>query len=383
MNRIKRQLAKAREKAEYAFANLRAWKSGRKIVVFESDDWGGVRMPGPETLRRLQEAGLRVDTSSFNRLDGLERRTDLENLLEVLQKHHNAQGKSPRFTCNMVLGNPDFDAIERTQFRQFVRESMFDSYMRYHREDLRAAWEQAIAEGLLQPQFHCREHVNQILWMKDLRDGNVETKLCFQHNFFGLRTKTGSKIQKHYLAAYSAENSQELDEIKKVAHDGLKQFQTMFGFPSQTFVACNYVLPLELEETLAEAGVKGIQTRIKQTIPVLERNGQRIHRRRFTGQRNRWEQYYTVRNAVFEPYQNQTYDWAESALREIQLAFQFKTPAIISTHRINYTSAMDVGHRDRSLKSLDRLLAAIVTRWPDVEFLSSDDLIRFISKQLP
>ena len=47
----------------------------------------------------------------------------------------------------------------------------------------------------------------------------------------------------------------------------------------------------------------------------------------------------------------------------------------MSSHRVNYASGMDVGNRDRNLVLLNQLLKSIVTTWPDVEFLSSDELL--------
>jgi hypothetical protein len=32
------------------YINLRGWKTKRKIVVIESDDWGSIRMPSPESF---------------------------------------------------------------------------------------------------------------------------------------------------------------------------------------------------------------------------------------------------------------------------------------------------------------------------------------------
>lgn len=381
MRFVKQVLSATKDWAIRNYANFSAWKSDRQFIIFESDDWGGMRMPNPATLQTLLKTGLKVDDVSFNRLDGLEKKQDLELLLEVLDRHRDHRGNPAKFTCNMVLGNPDFEAIERNGFTEFVRESMFDSYQRYNGEDLKPLWNEAISKGLVQPQFHCREHLNSGLWIRDLRAGQPETKLCFQHRFFGLRTKTSSPVQKHYLAAYSAENEQELSEIQRITCDGLGRFEAMFGFRSKTFVACNYVLPIELERTLADGGVEGIQTRIKQTIPSISKQGQRTHVRRFTGQRSSAGPRYMVRNALFEPYQNQHTDWVTLGLKEVSQAFRWRVPAIVSSHRINYTSAMSVAHRDLNLNGLGQFLTRVLKRWPNVEFISSDELVALMNNQ--
>ena len=33
--------------------NLRGWKTRRKLLVIESDDWGAIRMPGRQAWERL------------------------------------------------------------------------------------------------------------------------------------------------------------------------------------------------------------------------------------------------------------------------------------------------------------------------------------------
>ena len=55
--------------------NLRGWKTRRKLLVIESDDWGAIRMPGPEAWARLLKAGIRVDRSRYDSLDCLENRS--------------------------------------------------------------------------------------------------------------------------------------------------------------------------------------------------------------------------------------------------------------------------------------------------------------------
>jgi len=61
-------------------------------------------------------------------------------------------------------------------------------------------------------------------------------------------------------------------------------------------------------------------------------------------------------------------------LKEIGTAFRFHTPAIISAHRFNFIGNIDVGNRDRNLLSFKKLLNEITNRWPDVEFMFSDEL---------
>jgi hypothetical protein len=358
--------------------NAIGWRTNRKIVVFESDDWGSIRMRDQKTFENLLNAGIRVDKSRYDSLDSLETRQDLEFLLETLDKHQNKNGDTPKFTTNMVMGNPNFEKIEADNFQQYHKRSFLDSYQYYNQEDLKPLWFQGIDHKLIQAQFHAREHFNVQLWMGDLRNGNHDTQLAFDHHFFGLKTKTSSPYQTNYLAAYRAESELELKVINTILTEGLKEFEQIFGFKSQSFIACNYVWPKEIEQTLLNDGVNAIQSQRGQVMPQLNRDGKPKIKHHYTGRKNKLNQVYTVRNVLFEPFENEKIDWVNQAMNDINNAFIWGKPAIVSTHRINYVSQMSIKHRDKNLKMLNQLLKKILIRWPEVEFMSSDELYKII-----
>ena len=80
----------------------------------------------------------------------------------------------------------------------------------------------------------------------------------------------------------------------------------------------------------------------------------------------------------FEPSEFGCKDWVNCCLKEIELAFRWFHPAIISSHRVNFIGSLNPQNRDRGLLLLSQLLNAIVKKWPDVEFMSSDELGRTI-----
>jgi glycosyltransferase involved in cell wall biosynthesis len=55
--------------------NIPRWRTNRKIVVFESDDWGSIRMPSISVLQELRAFGIPVDKSPYCRFDALESNT--------------------------------------------------------------------------------------------------------------------------------------------------------------------------------------------------------------------------------------------------------------------------------------------------------------------
>ena len=59
--------------------NTFGYKTNRKIVVFESDDWGSIRMPSKFAYSNLLNKGIDVDKSYlYDTLDSLEKKEDLE-----------------------------------------------------------------------------------------------------------------------------------------------------------------------------------------------------------------------------------------------------------------------------------------------------------------
>lgn len=363
-------------------ANMRGWETRQKIIVIESDDWGSIRMPSKKACETLTKKGIKPDNDNNWQLDCLEKKDDLENLFSVISKYKDFRGNYPKFTFNSVMGNPDFEKIKESKFEFFHHEHFFDSYKQYYGQDLKSTWQEAIQTGLFQPQFHAREHINVALWLKDLREGHKETRKAFDYNFFGLVTDTSSNRQKHYLSAYRSESPKDLTYIKDATKKGLAMFEETFNMRSKTFIACNYIWPKELEPILQKEGIQllqGQRGRI-QPDPFKKGNGKII--RNYTGQKNDLGQVYTIRNVKFEPFENEKIDCIGESLKEIQTAFFWNKPAIISTHRINYVGGIDINHRDRNLKALDKLLNKISKQWPDVIFLTSDQLYLLMNDDL-
>jgi hypothetical protein len=67
-------------------------------------------------------------------------------------------------------------------------------------------------------------------------------------------------------------------------------------------------------------------------------------------------------------------------MKEIEVSFKYKKPAIISSHRVNFIGSIQPDNRDKNLKLLSDLLKQIVIKYPDVEFMSSDELLMLIKK---
>ena len=64
----------------------------------------------------------------------------------------------------------------------------------------------------------------------------------------------------------------------------------------------------------------------------------------------------------------------DQCLSQIKKAFLFRQPAVITAHRINFVGGIEEKNRTDNLKAFDQLIKTILKKWPDVEFMSSDEL---------
>jgi hypothetical protein len=88
-----------------------------------------------------------------------------------------------------------------------------------------------------------------------------------------------------------------------------------------------------------------------------------------------------VRNVVFEPTEDRGIYWVNFTMKQIETAFRWNKPAIISSHRVNFCGHIDKQNREKGLDSLKRLLQEIVKKWPDVEFMAADELATYLKNK--
>jgi len=66
------------------YLNSFGWRTNRKIIVIESDDWGCIRMPSKEVYNSLIVKGYPVDKLPYLKYDSLETKNDFDALFDVL-----------------------------------------------------------------------------------------------------------------------------------------------------------------------------------------------------------------------------------------------------------------------------------------------------------
>jgi len=79
------------------------------------------------------------------------------------------------------------------------------------------------------PQFHGREHLNVIRWMKALQQKDDVTMLSFNQQHFGLSDKVTPKLKVRYMDALGNVGEASLEEEGKVIEEGTRLFEKLYG----------------------------------------------------------------------------------------------------------------------------------------------------------
>lgn len=360
---------------------FRGWSTKRKIVVIESDDWGSIRMPSRAVYDQFMAKGVPANTHYFAKNDCLESNSDLELLFEVLSSNKDKNGQPAVITANAVVANPDFEKIAASNRKEYHYELITDTYNAYPNHDrVFDLWKkEGIGQNMLYPQFHGREHINVASWMKVINSDSPIENFAFENKtLLGMRIPNEKPFGFNYMAAFEYFDKEQQLQIEEITADGLQIFEKLFGFKSKSFIASCGIQGTHIDSVLAANGVEFNQNG-HQFRP--DGKGGVKADQKFWGDTNEFNQTYWRRNATFEPSRAPHEDWVTKCMAEIDVAFRWGKPAVINSHRVNYSSGIFEENRDNSLRLLDALLKAIIKKWPEVEFMNSQQLGELVSSK--
>lgn len=368
MNRAKRHIKRT-------IHRWRGWKTNRKIVVIESDDWGSIRMPSKKTHNKFLNLGVRVDKDDYCKYDNLATPNELSSLYDVLSSVKDKNGNNAILTANVLMANPDFDKIRASNFEEYHFEKFTDTLKRFpSTENSFDMWIEGMEHKLFYPQSHGREHVYVKKWMNDLKAGVQDTRIAFDLGTFGLTSETSPDINLNYMGAFNSGLEEDINVFNGIIEESLDMFEKTFNYKSLSFIPTTYTYPREIEPTLVNNGVRFLQGAHYQSIPMDDDTTFKSRNNSLMGRKSSSGLIYLIRTCNFEPSQPKYTDSINICLQKIEKAFNWRMPAIISTHRLNFIGSIHQKNRDNNLKSFKTLLTEIVKRWPDVEFMTSDQL---------
>lgn len=351
-------------------------------MVIESDDWGSIRMPSRRVYEKCLEAGYQVDKIAYERFDSLASEEDLELLFDLLLSFRDHRGNHPVITGNALVANPDFGKIRFSNFQEYHYELITETFKRYPRHSRSfELWKDGMEKGVFFPQSHGREHLNVSMFMKALQNGDKDVHFGFAHEIPGSIPHGKPKGGNKYVESLNYMSRHDKQKKLEIILEGLKLFEELFGYRSESFIPPNYLWSPDFDEPVSKEGVRFYQGNRKMKDPGM--NGEMNYIRYKLGEQNRFDQKYLVRNALFEPslFGMKIDDPVGNCLKSISAAFILKKPAVICSHRINYVGFIDTENRDDNLSMLRKLLTKIQKRWPDTEFMTSVQLGNLIAKE--
>lgn len=355
--------------------NLIGWKTNRKIIVIESDDWGSFRFKNQKIRNLYIKEYNPQNWMHYN--DCFESYDDLKALESTLKKFKDSKNNHPSFTFLMNPANPDFKRIKDNNFDEYYYETFKETLSkRYDGGEIYNWYKKAIEANLIEVGFHGREHLNVNSWMDDLKRGHEVVLDGFNNKIWGQGVLL-SKQYNSYRSSFQMKSYDELDFLRSVITDGVAIMNKMFNQKTTYFLAPDGPFHLKLNSALKSSGIKYIGLAKLHTNPLENKKYQK--KLFWKGKRTKEGLLVITRNVIFEPASPKSVDWVQSALKSIESAFKFNKPAVISTHRANYVGSLNIENRIFSFKQLETLLEKILEQWPDVEFKTSSQLGNLIA----
>jgi hypothetical protein len=344
------------------------WRTKQKLLVIESDDWGCEHIRSTESIKMIEQGTANIGTSTF---DSLETPRDVQRLCDVLCSVTDQNNNNAIATLNFVMANANFEAVKNNGFSEMKLKTIDQGWNHEPNADfLWSAYRAGINKKLLVPQLHGITHFNTEDGLELLKKGDEQTIKAFDLLMIGEgQEKTGIGLKSMSPIYFGSDKV-----IERKVEMGLSEFKRIFGVESKTSIApCYGWSSPQTENAMAKHGVIAMQGREYQHLP----NGKTsLH---FMGQR-KYNIIYMVRNCFFEPFADGT--TADECVEQIRWQFDHDFPAVISTHRINYTSRISEKAADTGLKVLSQVLKKIKILYPQVEFCSSETLAMLINKQV-
>ena len=190
-------------------------------------------MPSKEAFNRLQQNGIDLSSDEgypYNKNDSLATAEDLAALFEVLTSVKDSTGRPAVFTPEAVVANPDFDRIRQSDFHTYFYEPFTETLLNYPGcECSFEAWKEGMENRLFVPQFHGREHLNVLAWMRALQQGHPKVLSAFDNRMWGISTAADPGIGLELQAAFDFNDPGDLAYHREVLKTGLDLFEELFG----------------------------------------------------------------------------------------------------------------------------------------------------------
>ncbi len=356
--------------------NILGKRIDRKVVVFSVDDYGTIRTASKKARESMKKEGIKM-LSYFDEYDALETKEDLVALFEILNSVKDKHGNPAVFTPFSLSANIDFDKVIASKNAKYEYELLPETYKKLggDYEGVMDVWKEGIENKIFVPQFHGREHLNISIFEQLLKEKDLQLMINFENRSYSAIDDSRYPTMS-FPAAFDFYDFKENEAFIPIIEDGLNTFEKVFGFRATYFNAPGDSEHHIIHKTLGENGINYLD----QPLVKNEHQGNRKYKKviNYFGKRTDFGQTILVRNCVFEPQTRKGIDWVTYTMKQIEVAFRWGKPANISSHRVNFAGYINPENRKEGLKQLKELLNEIVNKWPDVEFMSAEELGKIV-----
>lgn len=305
------------------------------VLVVESDDWG----PGPETQAEALDA-----------------------IRSVLSRYRDRNGRPPVMTIGVVLSIPDPGMISATgkYHAQTLDQPDFRSLVGVLRS--------GVEDRVFALQLHGMAH----FWPANLMaalDRDPAIRQWLNQNPWQTE-RLPAWLQSRWIDAESLPSgSLPAAQVTEAVNEEIQCFQRCFGDAPKVVVPPTFVWDETVERAYANAGIEVLITP-GQRFSGRDREGKLTEpdRRFGNGEQLPCGLKTLVRNIYFEPAMGHS---EEAALDRVAHKWARREPALLETHRFNF----DGETLNKSLSTLDALLEQALKRFPDLHFMSPQELV--------
>ena len=362
--------------------NIPGWRTKRKLVAIVVDDYGNVRVDSKKALENISKKNPNK-AQRFDLFDTLETREDLQMLYEVLCSVRDKNGKPSVFTPYALSCNIDFERMMEDGYYDYQYELLPITFKKLSSlqpsayEGAWDLWQEGIKSGLMRPEFHGREHFNLKIFKEKLGKKEPALMLSLENRSLSNIGPSGYSSMGWTSAFSFWDPIEDTKMFPEIIEDGLLIFEKVYGYKSKLFTPPARHFPENLEGKLTQWGLIAFDRPFFQGKHIGL--GKYKYESSSMGFNKKTNMLDVVRNVVFEP-TDSNIDHVAKAMAQIEAAFFWNKPAIISSHRVNFCGHIDEKNREKGLGDLKKLLKGIVQKWPEVEFVSASDLVDIIFK---
>ena len=339
------------------------FRFSRPLVLIQSDDWGRVGVRDQEGWSALRAAGINLGERPYD-FYSLETAEDVRALTNTLLNLRDSVGQPARVMMNFIVANPKFANVQITDENSWL--PLADGLPgRWLRPQLFEAYREGIAAGVFCPALHGATHLCIRCADRALRMGGERSNLL--RAFWAEETPyihwrmpwVGFEYwDPEETAARRFLLSNEQDERIRWA---IKAYTKFFGAGPTSACAPGYRADQSTHQHWWECGI-----RIAQSGPGITRAPHFDDRGLL----------HTYRSIDFEPALQPQLDW-QDCVKQAREWLSHGLPFVLSMHSINFHSTL-AGFRQKTLPMLNKLLKALVREFPNLLFVSDEQLLKII-----